>query len=141
MPRKKKSGLFRCTALSTLIAVMGLAISSQALADMNFCNGCANKSEGRAKNTAEVVVTKVKIDQESSDECDHEEMEHSGNLLQDDSFQVIMNGDCSYHFKFDTTSDCKGEKAATVRLSDHIAGTTTVVMHEQCGKLKTSKYK
>lgn len=93
--------------------------------------------KGGFKNEAGVVVTKVKVNQQSSNGCEQIDKSNDGNLSDGNGFYVEYNPMCDYEFHIEVSS-CPN-KEQHVSSSDIQSGQTEVVLKGSCLNLETSR--
>lgn len=126
-----KWGTISCFAVGVLM----LGISGAAAEDaLSFPN---HDKSGAFKNEAGVVVTKVSVNQQTSNGCDQVDKEHDANLADGDSFTVQYNSACDYEFHIEV-KDCSNQEQH-VSASDIQSDLVDVVIKGTCDALRTSK--
>lgn len=93
--------------------------------------------QGGFKNTAGVVVTKVRVNQQTQNNCDQIDKDNDGNLTDGEGFYVKYNPICDYEFHIEV-SGCPN-KEQHVSSTDIQSGAVEVVLKGTCFDLETSR--
>jgi hypothetical protein len=133
-----------------LIAPVALALAAMgtASAEDAFCSDGDSCSEVTVYNHSMALVTSVKIEQHTTDgACEYSDNTYTANLSGTggddwggDAFDVSLNKNCKYKFKFNTTSGCKGDKTTHMTTGNFADGKSVVQLKGACGSLKVIKY-